>query len=266
MAVEAPVIQPPLSKPVSLFWGMIRRPRATLETVRDFGGRAWIWMAAAMLVLAILPSLVSAPIVARQSAELIRESLERQEELGQQITPEMAQQATQFSTSPIFTMVFPSILRILGLLLTWLVWSGALHLLSTMLGGSNSFRQMWRAVIWTWVPFALRSLLQTGFILLTGELITRPGLSALVRSAPVEEGSIPQIPSTGELVLGNLLGQIDLFAVWNLALLVLAVSITARISGRKAASITLVIWLVLTLISLVPSLVTASFSRGFSGL
>lgn len=264
MAVEAPGL--PINRPTfpSLFWGMIRRPAAALTTIRESGGRTWIWMAAVMLALSILPSLVSAPIVARQSAELIRENLEKQQEMGQEITPEMQAQAAQFSTSPIFTMIFPSLLRIIGMLLTWLVWSGALHLLCTMLGGSDSFRQMWRAVVWTWVPFALRSLLQTGFVLFSGELLNQPGLSSLVPSSTA--GDPFAVPGTGELVLRSLLGQIDLFVVWNLALLVLAVSITARISRRKGALITLTLWVVLTLISLVPTLISASVTRSLGGM
>lgn len=268
MAAEVQTVALPRQTPLAHFWAMIRRPRSALVALRESSRPSWIWIALVTLILSILPLLVAAPITARVAAEAIQETMDRQAELGQEITPEMQAQAAQFSTSPIFTMLLPGIARIFGLVLLWLAWSGSLHLLSTITGGSNSFRQMWRAVVWSWIPFALRGLLQTVFILATGELITRPGLSALV--APNETGagaeSALQIPGTGELFLSGVLGQIDLFVVWNLILLVLSVEITARISRRKSILITLGVWVVLVLLSVLPALVTGTLSRGMTGL
>jgi hypothetical protein len=52
---------------------------------------------------------------------------------------------------------------------------------------------------------------------------------------------------------------------WNLALLVIGVTIVAQFARRKAALVTLGIWLALTLLGLVPTIVAGSFARGFSG-
>jgi hypothetical protein len=57
---------------------------------------------------------------------------------------------------------------------------------------------------------------------------------------------------------------VDIFLIWSLVLLVLAVLVTARVSARKAAAITLVVWLLFTAVGLLPSLVTGFASRSFS--
>ncbi len=253
---------------LNLTWDLIRRPKAAFRYLRENGGRSWIAVALLVLALTILPVVVAAPITAREAEEAIRLVLEQQAETGQTISPEMQQQATQFSTNPIFTVIFPSIMGIIGLLLTWLVWSGALHLLSTMLGGAENFKQMWQAVVWSWVPIALRGLLQTVTILVTGETIKYPGLSGLVmrdRAAESMPELLANMPTTGEMVASSLLSRIDLFAVWNVVLLVLAVMVTARISGRKATLIVVGVWVVLALLGLIPVLISSAFSFGFTG-
>jgi hypothetical protein len=47
-------------------------------------------------------------------------------------------------------------------------------------------------------------------------------------------------------------------------LLVLAVLVTARVSARKAAAITLVVWLLFTAVSVLPSLAASVASSSFS--
>ena len=268
MASEAQTVVLPSQTVLSHFWAMIRRPRTALAALRESRRPGWIWMALVTLVLSILPILVAAPITARQAAAAIQQTMDRQAELGQEITPEMQAQAAQFSTSPIFTMALPAIARIFGLVLLWLAWSGSLHLLSTITGGSNSFKQMWRAIVWSWIPFAIRGLMQTVFILATDELLTHPGLSYLLASKEAGAGSEAalHIPSTGELFLSGVLGQVDLFVVWNLVLLVLSVEVTARISRRKSILITLGVWVALVLLSVLPAVVTGALSRGMTGL
>jgi hypothetical protein len=107
-------------------------------------------------------------------------------------------------------------------------------------------------------------LLQTVFILLTGSLIENPGFRAWKRQLDATE-MIAAPPTTGPDGASILLGRVDLFLLWNLALLVTGVIAAARISRRKAILITLGVWIVLTLLGLVPVLVSGSFARGFSG-
>ena len=100
-------------------------------------------------------------------------------------------QAMSIAASPLITVVFPSVAKVLGLVVGWLAWAGALYLAGTAMGGRSTFGQMFRTVMWTWIPFALRGLLQTVYILTSGQAISNPGLSGFVRSSqPVRQRTV----------------------------------------------------------------------------
>jgi hypothetical protein len=268
MVAADPAIAPARRSFFALLWGMIRRPRSTLAALREQGGRSWLLMAfLAMLVVAAL-ALVAAPIASRVAQEAVRANLESRPG-GQEITPEMQAQAARMATNPLFTTVLPIIGGLAGLWVSWLAWAGGLHLASTVLGGSSSFRQMFRAVVWCWLPFTLRRLTQLIYIAASQQVIANPGLSGWMGKASVEEfvASPPGMsspPGTSELLLRAFLGQVDIFLLWALVLLIIAVLVTARISARKAIIITLVVWLLFSAISLLPALASGVVSSSFS--
>jgi hypothetical protein len=244
---------------------MIRRPRATLTRLREQGQRSWLLMALVAMIAVVLLVLVSAPISSRAAQEAVRANLEGRPG-AQDITPEMQNQAARIVTNPLFTLVLPIAGGLAGLVVSWLAWSGGLHLASTVLGGSSSFRQMFRAVVWSWLPFTLRRLLQMIYIAATQEVIAKPGLSGWVGGSQPEagSGSLAASPGTGVLALRAFLSQVDIFLVWALVLLVLAVLVTARVSVRKATAITLVVWLLFTAVGMLPRLVAGVASSSLS--
>lgn len=245
-------------------WGIIRQPRRTFENLRDRPHRAWLWMAALALLASLLPTLASAPISARLAREAMQQNLEKLREQNPGMTAEQENQMLGFAANPLFTTVIPGVSAVVVTLLGWLIWSGAVHLLSTMMGGGETFGQIWRVVIWGQLPFVLRNLLQGTYITLSGQLITNPGLSGLVSPQRSAEEAIQQFmsapPSTGQLVLQTILGKIDLFMIWNLVLLAIGVAVTARLSGRKATAIVILVWGVLTLLGLVPILISTGMA------
>jgi hypothetical protein len=263
------VAEKALAAPHPKFFGMVAgillHPRRTFELLREAGGKAWLGMALLSMLLAILPILVAAPITARKAQELFRQQMEARPGNGQELTPDQLQQAERFTNNPLITVVFPVAASLVGLWIGWLIWSGSLYLLCTMLGGSNSFAQTWQVVVWSWLPYALRGLLQTVFILLTGSLIEHPGLSGLVGGAASAEAALAPPPGAGQLALQSILGRIDLFLFWNLALLVTGLIAAARISRRKAMTIILLVWVTLALLGLIPALIAGSFTQGFTG-
>jgi hypothetical protein len=250
---------------LAIISGVILHPRRTFELLREQSGRAWLAAALLAMLFTILPVLVASPISTRKAQEVMRAQMESQAGQMQTLTPEQQQQAESTVANPLFTVVMPGLGGLAGLWIGWLVWAGSLHLLGTMLGGSNSFGQMWQVVVWSWLPYSLRGLLQTVFILLTGSLIEHPGLSGLVSGSSTASEMIAAPPSTGQMALQYLLGRVDLFLLWNLALLVTGVIAAGRLSRRKALLITLGVWVVLTLLGLIPVIVSGSFARGFSG-
>ncbi len=251
-----------------LLWGIIVKPRATLEYLSERGGRAW-WLPALLAVLlAILPTVVAAPITAQQSREAVAAA---QEQWGEQRGMEMSaeeqaqmEQAMAITSSPLLTVVFPAVGGVVVMAGGWLVWAGALYLTGLALGGRSTFGQMFRMVMWAWLPYALRGLFQTVYILASGQIIANPGLSGLVQETrPISE-IVAAPPSMGQTVLVAFLSRIDLFLVWNFILLVIGVTVTTRLSRRKATLVTLGVWLLLTALSLLPALVGGLFTQQFA--
>ncbi|MCX7855067.1 MAG: YIP1 family protein [Anaerolineae bacterium] len=242
-----------------LLWGIVARPRATFWYLNENGRRLWWLPALIAVVMVILPIVVGSPIRARLAREAVAEV---QAQMGEMLSAEQKQQmeqAQQIASSPLVITVFPSITGILGLVVGWLAWAGALYLVGMVVGGHASFGRLFRMVVWAWIPYALRGFLQTLYILFTGQLIAYPGLSGLVAdNRPV--GEMLKAPlTTGQMLVSSFLGRIDLFLLWNLALLVVGTMVVTRLSGRKATALVLGIWLLFTLIALVPTLISGLF-------
>ena len=66
---------------------------------------------------------------------------------------------------------------------------------------------------------------------------------------------VPTMPATGHLVGAALLSKVDLYWCWNIWLLVLGVMVFVKLSRKKALLVTLGLWLLFTLPSLLPVLV-----------
>lgn len=262
-----------------LLWGIIVRPRTTFLYLREEGRRAWWPTALLVILLAVLPIIVGAPIATQQAREAVKAvqvqivtppepgvSVEVEQ---QQLSPEQQrqmEQAMRVASSPLIIVVFPTIGRIAGVISGWLVWAGALYLAGMVIGGHSRFGDLLRMIIWAWIPYALRALFQTLYILLAGRLITNPGLSGLVAdNRPVGE-IIASPPSLGQMLASAFLARVDLFLFWNLALLIIGTMVVSRISGRKAIGLVLGTWAVLTALSLIPTLVGGVVASSSIGL
>ncbi len=250
-----------------LLWGMVVRPRSTMEYLNEHGKRAW-WVPALLgLLLVLLPILAAAPITARQSREAFLAVQEQMpEQFGTQQDPAQMEQAMSIATSPLLTTVFPAVGGVLWRVVVWLVWAGALYLTGTALGGRSTFGALFRMVVWAWLPYALRGLLQTIYIAVSGQIIANRGLSGLVQQ-PQSVGEIfTAPPSLGQTLCAAGLAQIDLFLVWNLILLVIGVTVTTHLPKRRAVLLTLGVWVLLTAIGLIPALVGGLMMTATIGL
>ncbi len=248
-----------------LLWGMVRRPRSTLEYLRETGGKSWMIMALLSVLTAVLLVVVIAPISAQIALETFQAQIESQPGIAAQgLDTETEERISQFTSNPMITVVMPSVAGLASMFLGWLIWAGALHLLSVMVGGDSHFGMMWRAVVWSSIPFALRNLLQMIYVQSTGELIANPGLSGLVSQERSVSEMIAAPPSAGWLALQTLLAQIDLFTIWNLVLLVMSVMVMSRLARRKAILITVGVWSGLIVLRVLFAIIPTWFASGFS--
>jgi hypothetical protein len=240
-----------------LLGGVLISPRNTFTYLREHGGRAWLLVAALLLLLSSLPPLVGGPVQARETRQQIMDNLENQPGMPTDVDME---QVAAMTASPIFTTVIPTVGAVLALLFSWLLWSGALYLLAAMTGGRGSFGQLLPVVVWATLPYGLRSLAQTIYIATTDSLINTPGLSGFVQSESTDPFALP---STETAVLESLLGQVEIYLFWYLALLVIGLMAVMQVSKRKALGLVITVWAIFLLFRLLGIVVSNSLASGF---
>jgi hypothetical protein len=207
-------------------WGVLIRPRRTFEAIIERTRGVW-FLALLVLTAAVLAHVIAAG-VAQQGSQAM--SLPPNFE---DMSPEQQQQfmqASQLSTGPLFRFVFPALLGTLGMWAGWIVIGGAYHLLLTLLGVRGSMIQRMNIAAWARMPLALRAIVRAVAVLVSGQAITATGLSGFVD--PAAEGAA--------LLARAVLALVDIYAIWQIALLVIA----ARVGepgvkrGRLAIGVT----------------------------
>jgi hypothetical protein len=193
--------------PLALF-----KPRAAFTQIVSQGGRVWL---TPMLVLT-LTSLVRVVVTGylRQQAALaggVTLPLEFQYFSPEQQAQFM--QAMQATQGPVFLYVFPAITALLGVWMGWLLVSGLLHLVLTLLGGRGDTSPTTNLVAWASLPFALRDIVRIAVMWSSKQLIQSPGLA----------GFAPADASGGAAYLAVLLALVDLYVFWHILLLVVGV-------------------------------------------
>lgn len=133
-------------------------------------------------------------------------------------------QAAQSTTGPVFMYVFPAIAALLGIWIGWLLVSGLLHLVVTLLGGRGETSYSINLVAWASVPFVVRDLVRIVAMLATGGLIESTGLS----------GFAPANPSGEATYLAALLSAVDIYLIWHLLLLIIGVRAGNGLASGKA--------------------------------
>ncbi len=152
-------------------------------------------------------------------------------------------QQTQFfeaqaaTSGPVFVYVFPAIMALLQVWLGWLIVTGVLHLVLTLLGGRGSTRGAMNIVAWASLPFAVRDLVRVGYMLYSQQLIGQAGLAGFA-------------PTDGMLgaYLAQVLAQVDLYLFWHIFLLVLGIRAgdglaTGRVTGGAVITLLLIVLL-----------------------
>jgi hypothetical protein len=130
--------------------------------------------------------------------------------------------AAEATQSPVFIYVFPALLALAAVWFGWMLVSGVLHLVLTLLGGRGSTAAAMNVVAWASLPFALRDLVRGAAAYLSKGLIAQPGLSGFVSGS-----------ENLQVYLGKLLEQVDIYLFWHLALLVIGLSAATNLRRSK---------------------------------
>jgi hypothetical protein len=228
-------------------FGWIDQPKRTLRYV--IKEPRWPLLLAPVLIIlvtTIIVTVVSAPLLSEVSRQQAEEQMEAQMASIPEEQAEQVRSTMDTFTSPLFVGAMGIAFTVLGLILTWLFRGVLLFFIGYLLGTDNRYIQMVTLVLWAWLPFALRDLVQAIYVLLNGQLAINKGLSFLVASGD-------QVQNAGNLLYG-FLGQIDIFLVWHLLLVGIGIAVSTRSTTPKTALATIGYWIVTALIGLSPSL------------
>ncbi len=254
-AVEQSVVKPEAMKPAKknvfvLLLGVLFRPKTTFGYLKDNHKKAW-WLPALLILLLTIAPLWAASRPSPAAQVMPPDKME----MVTNVDPSMLEGMPSESSTSALASGGLNLLEfggaLLGTFAAWLLWGGALYLASVFLGRSSSFGQMFRLAVWTWLPYGLRGLAQAIFILMTGEAIVNAGFSGFILDKSVTS-LIP--PGPGQLALASILSRVDIFMIWHVLLVSVALMAFTGLTHRKALTATLTIWLVFALVGIVPAI------------
>jgi hypothetical protein len=222
-------------------------PKTAIQTIVSQEKATWLTPLLLLSILAILAGLIAGPI--RQAAII---SSATTPDNFQYLSPD---QQTQFmdaqssQSSALFTYIFPIVSSLLGIWISWFLLSIVLHLSLTLTGSRAHSVRSYNLVAWIMLPLAVRQVVQIGAMLFTHSLITASGLSGFVT-----------VSGGGTAFLSGILAQVDIYFIWQIALLLYGVQPLSGLTRAKAWGATAFSLLVLVLLAALPQLVGSLFS------
>jgi len=204
-------LEPPRRFHFDWLWPALFRPRAAFTKIAGASGDTWLTPILILMVAALARVLAAGPI--KTAAALNGPSLPSGFENFPPDQQTQFLQAQAATSGPVFVYVFPAIMAMLEVWVGWLIITGLLHLVLTLLGGRGATRAAMNVVAWASLPLAVRDLVRIGYMLYSHQLIQSPGLSGFTLT---DAGAL-------SLYLGQVLGQIDLYLFWHVALLVVGI-------------------------------------------
>ena len=137
---------------------------------------------------------------------------------------------------------------ILGLLLAWTLSILILYFGIALMGTSVKAGGLWSAIIWTWTPLALRPLVQAGWSLYAGALITYPGLSRFVATGNAfDDQRNPLFVAAS---------QIDLFSLWHLILIYILLRVVGKLGRSGSIALAILYALIQVGLRVLPTAIT----------
>ncbi len=126
-----------------------------------------------------------------------------------------------------------------------LIVAGLLLLAFRLMGGEGTFKQAFSVTLYSWMPLTILNIIVV-VIVASRTGITALYLPTLVMSNPAFLVTMKEHP-----LLFALLGSIDIFTIWTLALFSIGFSYVAGFSKSKSATIVIIVWIIWTCIKLI---------------
>jgi len=233
----------------------IDRPRRAMEEVTQRPHSWWLpalLLAISMSVLAWFSAPYQIELANERSAQMIERVTANMPEEQAELVRESAREMT-LTTYMLSAVGVGLAVAALG----WLARGAVVHFSSMAAGGSGTWGATFAACVWAMLPFFVRDLVQTAYVLIYQNVVEYQGISFLVATGDA-------LKDAGNAVY-NLLANVDPFALWHLVLLSAAIAVGTKISRAKAAIMAVIVWAVFLGIKILPAILSASLTQGFLG-
>ncbi len=202
---------------------VLLHPRSTFREIAVHASASWLAPLLVITLAGLLLVLVGGPL-RKAAAEVEAMNLPAEFQYYSPEQQAQIQQARAATSSPTFIYVFPALGAILKAWVGWLVVGATLHLFLTFVGSRGTMASMMNLVAWAGLPFAVRDVVRSAYVLLGHRLIQAPGLSGLLASGT----------GGGALFAAGLLSLIDVYLIWHIVLLVFAARAEVDPGSRRA--------------------------------
>lgn len=226
--------------PLRAWAGLMLKPRATFGALSQ-ARHAWGWVPVVLMI-----GVTVLTVWARSYADSQYFFKDQLAYYSQH--PESATYApTQPVFAPMMTLVMRGATELAELSGSWALWAVGLYVVAILAGQrATTFGAMVKLTLWSWVPYIIRGLLQSGYMVIATDPIFNAGLAGLVLdNTPPTMGdySFVMIPRQTRL-WGTALAYVDIYLFWHMACVVAGLGAYSRLSRRQA-------WIVVTSIALV---------------
>ncbi|MCO6453202.1 MAG: YIP1 family protein [Caldilineales bacterium] len=238
-------------KPVSPFINLIdviASPATALRRISEVNRRSWWLPALLSIVGTILYLWVGRDFIAAEAMKQVQVQLSNMPPDQVEAARPMMERFTQ----PNFIFATGAATTLIGLALAWAISTLLIYLGAALAGASFKFGGLWPAVIWTWLPLAIRSYVQTLWVVITDSIVLYPGLSRFFATGDTtaDQASLLYVAAA----------QVDLFAVWHLVLIFVLFRAVARLGIASSTILTLLYAVISIGLRLLPIAVGGAFS------
>lgn len=225
MAEQLPVNEEP---PLGFFgklWNLFVDPRKTFASVKP--NHEWIILWILVGVISIGAYMPIKSIVKQSQMDAVAEQLKSNPQIPEERRAAILEQMESRFENPVFMLFVPAF----QLVVLVFVAGVLLFLGNIILGGNCSYLKMLNAYAWTMMIVIPGSIVTVPMIMAKGSMDISLGLGVLTSA------------DTGPFVK-KLLSSFELFALWQVWLASVAVSVLAHVPGSKALGAVFVAWLV----------------------
>ncbi len=207
--------------------GVITNPVATFEDIRkrpDF---------LTPIILMLLTSIIAGSIIIPIALDARFEKLIEE-------TPEVADKVDAMRTvGYIMGMVGAAVMP----LVIWLIMAALIHVFAGLAGGEGEFKPLLSVLGYAGIPNYLKAIVITIIALINGTPRTKLGLDLLFEP----ENNVGKI-------INVVLGNIEIFNLWNIALVIVGISVVKEMSRKQAVIPWAIWWIIITALQIVGAL------------